>query len=60
MPAVDGDRTSVAVVMENLVQCQATELLSLLGCYAKEIMLINECESESWRVIGLNINESMW
>ena len=46
VPAMDGDSTSVTVIMEVLVQSKAAEFLSLLGSDSKEIMLINEGRSE--------------
>jgi hypothetical protein len=55
VPAVDGDSSCVAILVEVLVKGEATEFLSLLGSDAKEVMLIDECGGKRWRVVRLNI-----
>ena len=39
MPAVDGDSSCVAILVEFLVKGEATEFLSLLGSDTKEVIL---------------------
>jgi len=46
VPAVDGDSPCIAIFVEFLVEGEATELLLLLRCDTKEIMLIDECRCE--------------
>ena len=41
--AMNGDSPCVTVLMEGLVEGEATEFLPLFRCDAKEIMLIDEC-----------------
>ena len=48
VPAVDGDSSCIAILVEFLVKGEATELLSLLGSNAKEVVLVDECRCESW------------